>query len=451
MFKSEQKLNKKRVAVIGSGISGLSAAWLLRNDANVTLFESQERFGGHSNTVVVQEADREVAIDTGFMVFNRPNYPLLSRLFDELGVETYDTDMSFSVSLDRGRLEYAGSNLNTLFAQRRNLLRPSFLKMIRDILRFNRTAKELLQGPQTGAGTLQQFLDKHALGERFREDYLYPMAAAIWSCPRDAVADFPALSFARFFDNHGLINLQDRPQWQTLRGGASAYVDKLVKDLGDCAKRSRPVRAVLRQQRQVAVVLDGNQVEMFDEVVFACHSDQALRLFKNASPTEATMLRAVPYQPNRVLLHTDPRLMPQRSGVWSSWNYLGGQNVQGDQAVSVTYWMNSLQALDTSKNYFVSLNPLTEPAPSTVVAEFEYEHPMFDAHSLQLSQQLASVQGREHVWFAGAWTGYGFHEDGMRSGVDVAQRLGARLPWVEQLQDSHALRVRTPAEQVKAA
>ena len=305
----------KRIAIIGSGISGLAAAWLLRDEADVTLFEAASRFGGHSNTVTIDEGDREVRVDTGFMVFNRPNYPLLSSLFDEIGIATYPTDMSFAVSLDSGRLEYAGSNLNTLFAQRGNLVRPSFLHMLSDILRFNRATKVLLRGGEQSGESLERFLDRHRLGTRFRNEYLYPMAAAIWSCPRDAVAAFPALSFARFFNNHGLVNLQDRPQWHTVEGGSSTYVARLLDDLGERAQADRPVQAVVRQEHGMAVVLAQGEVQHFDEVVFACHSDQALKLFSNASPSEVAMLRSVPYQSNRVLLHSDSALMPRRRSV----------------------------------------------------------------------------------------------------------------------------------------
>lgn len=432
---------RPRIAVVGSGISGLSTAWLLRESAEVTLFESDARFGGHSHTFVAQEADREVPIDTGFMVFNRPNYPLLSKLFDTLGVQTHATDMSFSVSLDQGRLEYAGSSLATLFAQRRNLVRPAFWQMLGDILRFNRAARGLLshQSATLAARPLADFLDHHRLGREFREDYLYPMAAAIWSCPREAVARFPAGSFVRFFANHGLIDLANRPQWQTLVGGSRAYVERLVSDLGPAAQVATGVRAVRRVAQGVQLTLDGGHEQLFDEVVLACHADQSLSLLRDASPSEAAMMRSVPYQSNRVLLHTDARLMPHRRSVWSSWNYLGGSSTSPGDAVSVTYWMNSLQRLATERDYFVTLNPTREPDPSRVVAEFEYAHPVFDQNSMQLKARLQQVQGRRGVWFCGAWTGYGFHEDGIRSGVEVALRLGAALPWEAELQASGAL------------
>ena len=437
-----------RVAVVGSGISGLSAAWLLRESAEVTLFETEGRFGGHSHTFSVQEGDAEVSIDTGFMVYNRPNYPLLSKLFDTLGVRSYATDMSFSVSLAEGRLEYAGSNLNAVFAQRSNLVRPGFWRMLGDILRFNRAARRLLsRGPTPLAlAPLAEFLDLHRLGQRFRETYLYPMAAAIWSCPKEAVARFPAGSFVRFFANHGLIDLANRPQWQTLVGGSRTYVERLVSDLGPAAQSGVGVCAVRRLEQGAELTLEDGRRQVFDQVVLACHADQSLRLLSDASPSEKAMLRAVPYQPNRVLLHTDPALMPKRQTVWSSWNYLSDEDGPSSNAVSVTYWMNSLQKLATETNYFVTLNPTREPDPSRVIAEFEYAHPVFDQDSLQLPARLERLQGRDRVWFCGAWTGYGFHEDGIRSGVEVAQRLGARLPWEDQLRASEALRpVQVPA------
>lgn len=447
-------MDKGRIAVIGSGISGLTAAWLLRASSDVALFEADDRFGGHSHTFSVQEVEREVPIDTGFMVFNRPNYPLLGRLFDELGIRTHATNMSFSVSLDQGRLEYAGSSLATLFAQRSNLARPAFWRMLGDILRFNRAAHRLLQHPDAlQHARLGDFLDRHRFGARFRQDYLFPMAAAIWSCPREAVAGFPARSFVRFFANHGLIDLVERPKWQTLVGGSRSYVSRLIADLGPFrARAGTPVQQVRRLDRGVELAFGDARSERFDQVVFACHSDQALRLLSDASPSETAMLRSVPYQPNRVLLHTDAALMPTRRRVWASWNYLDGATRSGEEAASVTYWMNSLQRLHTDRQYFVTLNPVREPDPRQVVAEFEYAHPVFDADSQQLHARLETVQGRDGVWFCGAWTGYGFHEDGMRSGVDVALRLGASLPWGEQIEASRALRPpRQPAVAVQQA
>lgn len=422
-------MNKsRRIAVIGSGISGASAAWLLRDHAEVTLFEAGARFGGHTHTFYVDE-DRPVAVDTGFMVFNRENYPLLCALFEHIGIGSYPTDMSFSASFDQGRLEYAGTNMNTLFGQRRNLVNTRFWGMLFSVVRFNRLAQQVLSEPPPAQIGMGDFLDRHGFSETFRSRYLYPMAAAIWSCPRDQIARFPAVSFLRFFANHGLIRLADRPQWLTVEGGSSSYMDRLVGDLGTRARRNAPVARVERDGQGVTVVHADGGRERFDELVLACHSDQALRLLADPSPSERRLLDAIPYQANRVLLHRDASLMPRERRVWSSWNYLSRSAQDEAQAVSVTYWMNSLQRLATSMDYFVSLNPLDEPREESIAAEFEYEHPVFTTAALEAQKQLHRIQGRSNTWYAGAWTGYGFHEDGMRSGVEVAQALGATLPW----------------------
>jgi len=418
----------RRIAVIGSGISGASAAWLLRDHADVTLFERGPRFGGHTHTFNTSD-EQTVAVDTGFMVFNRENYPLLCALFDHLGIGSYPTEMSFSASFERGRLEYAGTDLNTLFAQRKNLVSTRFWGMLLSIMRFNRLAQQALSASLPAHMGMGEFLDRHGFSTRFRTRYLYPMAAAIWSCPRDQIARFPAVSFLRFFANHGLVRLADRPQWLTVEGGSSTYMDRLIADLGHRARRNAPVVRVQRNARGVDLIDTDGARQSFDEVVFACHSDQALALLADPSPSERRLLGAIPYQSNRVLLHRDPALMPHKRRVWSSWNYLSRSAEDGAQAVSVTYWMNSLQRLATADDYFVSLNPLDEPREESIAAEFEYEHPVFTTAALEAQKQLHRIQGRSHTWYAGAWTGYGFHEDGMRSGVEVAQALGATLPW----------------------
>ena len=429
----------RRVAVIGSGIGGASAAWLLREHADVTLLEAGSRFGGHTHTFHVGQEQR-VAVDTGFMVFNRENYPLLCALFDHLGIVSYPTDMSFSASFNQGRLEYAGTDLNTLFGQRRNLVSKRFWGMLFSIVRFNSLARQALAQPPSPQLGMGDFLDQHGFGENFRSRYLYPMAAAIWSCPRDQIAHFPAIGFLRFFANHGLIRVADRPQWMTVEGGSSSYMDRLMADLGPRARLNTPVARVERNGGKVNLVHADGAREAFDEVVIACHSDQALRLLADPSPSERCLLGAIPYQANRVLLHRDPALMPRARRVWSSWNYLSGPADDGAQSVSVTYWMNSLQRLETSDDYFVSLNPLNEPHEESIAAEFEYEHPVFTTAALQAQKQLHQIQGRDRTWFAGAWTGYGFHEDGMRSGVEVAQALGATLPWdTEKVRASRGL------------
>ncbi len=435
-------MNKsRRIAVVGSGISGSIAAWLLREPHAVTLFEAETRFGGHTHTVQLDHGQGPVRVDTGFMVFNRPNYPLLTALFEHLGIAAYPTDMSFSASFDGGALEYAGTDLNTLFGQRRNLIRPAFWGMLLEILRFNRCAQRALTADLANDLALGDLLDREGFSGAFRTRYLYPMAAAIWSCPHDRISAFPALSFLRFFANHGLIQLQDRPQWLTVEGGSRAYLDRLIDDLGPRARAGVPVVRVERGPLDVTLVLEDGRRERFDEVVLACHSDQALRLLADPSPTERRLLGAIPYQPNRVLLHRDPALMPRARRIWSSWNYLSEGAGDAGRAVSVTYWMNSLQRLPTAFDVFVSLNPLREPRAELVEGEFQYDHPVFDARALEAQRGLPHIQGRRRTWFAGAWTGYGFHEDGMRSGVEVATALGAQVPWEAQVQASRALGV----------
>ena len=434
-------MNKnRRIAVVGSGVSGTVAAWLLRERCDVSLFEADARFGGHTHTVTVREGDEEVRVDTGFMVFNRPNYPLLSALFEHLGIVSYPTDMSFSASLEGGRLEYAGTDLNTLFGQRRNLLRADFWAMLVSILRFNRVATRALKSTLPAQVSLGEYLDSEGFERPFRDRYLYPMAAAIWSCPHGEVARFPAASFLRFFANHGLIRLADRPQWQTVEGGSSSYLDRLIADLGPRARRGARVVRVERSRDDVTLTFGDGSRASFDDVVLACHSDQAMQLLADPSPSEQQLLGAIPYQANRVLLHRDPALMPRQRRVWSSWNYLSnGACADGDRSVSVTYWMNSLQRLETPNNYFVSLNPSLEPRADTIVGEFDYHHPVFNAAALDAQRQLHRIQGRLRTWYAGAWTGYGFHEDGMRSAVEVAAALGAVVPWRDQVQASRDL------------
>jgi predicted NAD/FAD-binding protein len=418
---------------------------LLRDSAAVTLFEADARFGGHTHTALVEDEWGTLEVDTGFMVFNKPNYPLLNSLFEHLDIATYPTNMSFSASFNGGEMEYAGSDLNTLFGQRRNLFKVGFWSVLVNILRFNRAARQAIQAPPPASQTLDEFLDRQGLGSAFRERYLYPMAAAIWSCPSGEIGRFPALTFLRFFANHGLINLSERPQWQTVEGGASTYMRRLIADLGQRARSACAVRAVRRVAGHVEVSLDNDRVERFDDVVLACHSDQALALLDDPSPSERALLAAVPYQSNRVILHRDRSLMPRERRVWSSWNYMSDLRQGEAQAVSVTYWMNSLQRLKTRNDYFVSLNPLHEPQPDQIVNEFEYHHPMFSLEALRAQQQLHRIQGRDRLWFAGAWTGYGFHEDGMRSGVEVARALGATVPWEAQVAASRDL---TPLPQL---
>jgi len=420
---------RKRIAVIGGGIAGLSAAWLLSRHHDVTLYERNDYIGGHSNTVEVDDATGPLAIDTGFVVFNRRNYPHLTRFFALLGVDTCQTDMSFSASIDAGRIEYAGSNLNTLFAQRANLLRPGFLGMLRDILRFNRDARQSLLNGSADHLSLGEYLKRGDYGWRLSDHYLLPMAAAIWSCPTDTMRAFPARSFLKFFENHGLIDLQNRPQWETVKGGSRNYVSRIAEDLGSEVFSRTPVQAVQRHEQGIKVIVGEGRVESFDEAVLACHADESLRLLQHPTDEERRILGRFSYQSNRAILHTDTRLMPRSRRVWSSWNYLTHSKGRHTDRVSVSYWMNRLHRLESDNQYMVSLNPLQEPAADSVIAEFNYDHPVFDQDALTAQRLLPTLQGRDRLWYTGSYGGYGFHEDALRTSVQMVQRMGLDIPW----------------------
>jgi predicted NAD/FAD-binding protein len=417
-----------KIAVIGSGVSGASAAWALHPLHEVTLYEKATRAGGHTATVDVDYDGLSIPVDTGFIVYNEPNYPNLTALFAELGIATHASDMSFALSLDHGKLEWSGAGLSSLFAQKRNLLRPSFLLMIREILRFNKTCLLDRAAGHLVSRSIGDYLDWRGFSPGFTNNYLVPMAAAIWSTPAAKMLQFPAEHFINFFDNHRLIYSKQH-QWRTVTGGSRNYLEKLLQPLGDHLKLGLGVRAVMRNQAGVTVIDDSGEETHFDKVIFAAHSDQTRRMLVDATEQEKRLLAAVPYQPNRVVLHRDPKLMPQRRKVWASWNYLRSSSEDGNADVAVTYWMNRLQAIDDRFPLFVTLNPDREPDSRKVFAEFSYDHPQFSADSVQAQRALADMQGHNNSYFAGAWTGYGFHEDGLTSGLKAATALGAILPW----------------------
>ena len=426
-----------KIAVIGAGIAGLSAAMRLSESAQVTVFEANRYLGGHANTVDLTLDGVTHPVDTGFLVFNHRTYPQLVRLFNELSVPTAPSEMSFAVSVGPHRFEWCGTDLSSLLAQPSNALSPSFWRMLRDVLRFNRQASALAglpQGsPSAGAIALDEplgtFLERERYSSAFRDNYLLPMAAAIWSCPMKTMLEFPLGSFVRFFHNHGLLQIENRPQWHTVQGGSREYVRRIQARLAD-VRVGTPVRQVSRPGgggAGVRVCTDAG-TERFDQVVLACHSDQSLRMLADATDEERAILAAVPYQPNQAWLHTDTRLMPRRRGAWAAWNYLSNGDVDAPR-VSVTYWLNRLQPLPFETPVLLSLNPLHEPDRDRVVARFDYEHPIFGRHSAAAQHRLERLQGARATWFAGAWTGYGFHEDGLRSGLAVADALiasGAR-------------------------
>jgi len=432
---------RRRVAVVGSGIAGLGAAWRLAPHCDVTVFEADDRLGGHANTVdiTLPGADGPVThgVDTGFLVFNERTYPRLIALFDELGVECAASEMSFSVQAPRPggrRLEWSGSSLNTVFADRLNLLRPRFHAMLLDLLRFNRLATRLAERGADAqlAQPLEEFLAEHRFGATFRDDYLLPMIGCIWSCATSQMLRFPVGTLIRFCHNHGLLQVRERPQWFTVRGGSRRYVDKLAAHVGT-VRLSTPVLGVARDPGygtthggRVAL-RTAHGVEHFDDVVLASHAPQSLALLDDASVEERRVLGAIGYQDNEAVLHTDERLLPRRRAAWAAWNYERGPGADAhDGAVCLHYLLNRLQPLPWRQSVIVSLNPLHEPCADTVLRRIRYAHPVFDNAAIAAQARLPGLQGRSHVWFCGAWTGYGFHEDGLRSGLLVADHILSR-------------------------
>ena len=421
----------RRVAVIGSGISGLSAAHALASVAHVTLFEAGSHFGGHTHTVDVTLDGITHGVDTGFLVFNERTYPGLIRLLAELQVETTASEMSFSVQVPDLGLEWSGCNLNSVFAQRANLARPGFWRMLKDMLRFNKICTAIAVSGHEGK--LQQaiadFLAEHRFSAEFRDWYFLPMIGCIWSCPTDQMLRFPIATMIRFCHNHGLLRVTHRPRWFSVTGGARNYVEKMLKHIPD-ARLDSPVRSVRRMPPGVgsAGVLVGTDLggERFDEVVMACHSDQALALLADATPDERALLGAIRYHPNRAVLHTDSSVLPRRKLAWAAWNYERASNGSKEQAsVCLHYLINRLQPLPFDTPVVVSLNPLLEPRANTVQGEFHYAHPVFDIAAIAAQKRLPALQGVARTWFCGAWTRYGFHEDGLMSGLAVAHALKA--------------------------
>jgi len=423
---------RKRIAVIGSGISGLSAAYHLRNQADVTLFEAGSYFGGHTHTVDVTLPSPQGmvthGVDTGFLVFNERTYPGLIGLFAELQVQTSTSDMSFSVQTPRASgqraMEWSGSNLNTVFAQRSNLFSPTFLGMLRDVLRFNTLANALADRGQDHAlmQPLGEFLETHKFGSAFRHWYLLPMLGCIWSCPTDQMLQFPVATMVRFCHNHGLIQVVNRPQWFTVTGGAKHYVEKLLQHIPRTHLQT-PVKRIERNGSE-ARVFTASGSEDFDGVVLACHADQALSLLAQPSPQEQALLGAIRYHPNKAVLHTDTSVMPKKKLAWAAWNYERATDLGLESSrVCLHYWINRLQPLPFSEDVVVSLNPVRAIDPSKVLGEYDYAHPVFDLAAIQAQSQIPSLQGQQDTWYAGAWMGYGFHEDGFKAGRDAALEI----------------------------
>jgi predicted NAD/FAD-binding protein len=413
------------IAVIGTGISGMSAAWLLSQRHDVTVYEQESRLGGHSHTV---DAPGATPVDTGFIVYNDRNYPNLVALFEHLKVPTKASEMSFAVSVDDGALEYGTTTFGQLIAQKRNILRPRFWSMLNDLMRFYREAPSF---QETGdeIASLGDYLDRGRYGRAFRDDHLMPMAAAIWSTPAGRVRDYPAAAMIRFCDNHGLLKVSGRPEWRTVDGGSREYVARLTASYADRVRVGRGVRHVSRTPAGVVVTDASGTTERFDHVVFATHADQALAILSDPSPDETALLGAFQYTRNETILHSDAALMPKRKAIWSSWNYLA-RTGEGASAPCVTYWMNRLQSIPEDKPLFVTLNPVKPPRPETVIRTELYEHPLFDEAAIRAQRRIWQLQGRRNSWFCGAYFGSGFHEDGLQAGLAVAEALGGvRRPW----------------------
>jgi predicted NAD/FAD-binding protein len=407
------------IAIVGTGIAGMAAAWLLNMRHRVTVYEQAHRIGGHCNTIDVPGPHGTQPVDMGFIVYNPETYPNLVALFRRLGVETQVSDMSLGVSLRDGALEYAGTNLNGLFAQRRNLLRPGFWVMLRDLVRFYRDARRDARLPASESQTLGEYLAAGGYSDVFVRDHLLPMAAAIWSTPASRMADHPAAAFLQFCDNHGLLRLSGRPQWRTVTGGSRNYVARLTEPFADRIRLGCGVPSVRRLANRVDITDSAGSLASYDHVVIAAHADQALAMLTDPSPAEHDLLGAIGYDRNDTVMHRDPTLMPRRRSVWSSWNYIGGDGA----SLCATYWMNRLQALPDRAPVFVTLNPDRAPAAASVIHRETYEHPQFDADALRAQRHLWSLQGGSRTWYCGAWFGAGFHEDGLQAGLAVAGRL----------------------------
>jgi predicted NAD/FAD-binding protein len=418
-----------KIAIIGSGIAGLGAAWLLHKTHDITVYEPNDYIGGHSRTIDIQIGDRTVPVDTGFIVYNERNYPHLTGLFRHLDVPTVESDMSFGASIganeNRGWLEYGSKGM---FAQKANLIRPQFLGMLRDILRFNRTALAFAKGREDM--TLGALLDAMAMGDWFRRYYLLAMGAAIWSSPLDTILDYPAQTFLRFFENHGLLTVNGHPQWRTVQGGSREYVRLLTAPFRDRIRLNCGARAVKRREGKVTVEDERGQREDFDQVIFACHADQALRLLQQPNERERSILGAFAYQKNRAVVHGDISFMPKRKACWSSWVYLSESQEDKNPHVSLSYWMNRLQNLGTDQPVIITLNPGREPARDLVWDEHAFDHPVFTLDAIRAQRRIEEIQGEGGVWHCGAYQRYGFHEDGLMSAVDVAGKLGVPAPWM---------------------
>lgn len=438
-----------RIAVAGSGISGLSAAWLLSRDHDVVLYETATRLGGHSHTVTAQIGQDKTPVDTGFIVYNERTYPNLTAMFEHLKVDTAKSDMSFGVSLDDGGFEYSSNSAVSYLKDPSILVNPRFWTVVREVVRFYKTGPAEMRRLADEGLTLGKFLDVCGYGREFQEDHLLPQAAAIWSCSIHEIRDYPATSFIAFCDSHGLMSFLDRPMWRTVVGGSRSYVQAIARDFRGEIRTGAGVSAIRRGQGKVRVVDTTGGEDVFDHVVVASHADQALAMLSDADADERALLGAFSYTRNEAVLHTDTVMMPRKRNWWSSWNYLGHT---GDHSeATVTYWMNKLQPLQTNADLFVTLNPPSRVALRGEITREVYEHPVFDDRAIRAQQDLWSLQGARNTWFCGAYFGHGFHEDGLQAGLAVAEQLGGgRRPWSVK-NESSRIALSTPGRRSLAA
>jgi len=415
-----------KIAIIGSGVSGLTAAYLLNAHHDITLYEKEKRLGGHAHTRRILLNNKTIDVDIGFIVFNARNYPHLTALFKHLGVHTTPSDMSFGVSINNAWLEYGTPEFRKLFAQKRNFLRPQFLGLLKDILRFNARALDYINRPDM---TLGQVLDELQMGTWFKQYFILPMGGAIWSTSLVNMESFPASTFIRFFKNHGLLTTNDQPQWHTVTGGSQNYVKAISHHFKDKIKTSCGVKSVTRKKDHILLTDNTGKTVKYDHVIFACHSDQALKILQNPHDDEQDILSNITYKPNKLILHTDANFMPKRKAAWTSWSYISEEKEDRTNNMSLTYWMNNLQPLETQTDIFVTLNPHKKPSKNTILHEATFEHPLFDQGALNAQDRFSAIQGRDRIHYCGAWQKYGFHEDGCLSAVNVAKDLGATIPW----------------------
>ena len=441
------ELRKLNIAVIGSGISGLSAAWLLSKSHNVTLFEKNEKFGGHSNTVKIAKGyfgkNPEINVDTGFIVYNEFNYPNLTAFFKHLNIKTEQSNMSFSASMDNGEFEYSGSGISGLLAQKTNVLNLRFWKMIYGIIRFYKSCPKEMYNKEIESMSLGEYLRINKYNESFIKDHIYPVAGSIWSATNSEIEKFPIKSFINFFYNHGLLelNIKKRPKWRTITNGSQAYVKKIIDNFSGILEIKNGVKSVTRCANGIIINAENGKENKFDHAIIATHPDEATKILHKPNKDEINILNKIRYEKSHAFLHTDHKAMPKNKSAWSSWNYKSSKNKHFDSKVSLTYWMNKLQNINYNYPLFVSLNPEEAPKNDSIIKELIYDHPIFDFNTIKAQKELLSIQGKEGIWYCGAYFGYGFHEDGIQSGLYVAEKLsGSKRPWTVKNESGRILK-----------